>query len=374
MTPTAPSPFAVRGIVEGFYGNPWTHEQRLELLGFMASRGLNTFVYTPKDDPLVRRAWRAAYEGRELRRLNELVNRSPRRGRPRCSACRPACPCATRTRGPRRAHEQVRIRRGARRAGFGLLFDDIPRDLQHEEDRAAFDTLADAHVSRREPRRGRLETAHPAHRLPDRLLRATAPRSTSPSSAPASSPGVDIFWTGRAIVLAGPRRRGRGGVRAGGSPAGDVLGQLPGQRRGDGLRAPHRPLSRPRPAPVPPRVRRGRQRHGAVRGVEDPVRDDRRLPRRARDVRRRARAGAARSATSWGTRTSKPSLLFADNVRSSCLSPEDAPAVTRALESFAFRTDQGEARGRGGGSRDARGPARSTPPTTCCAGRSRTPR
>ena len=56
MTPTAPSPFAVRGIVEGFYGNPWTHEQRLELLGFMASRGLNTFVYTPKDDPLVRRA------------------------------------------------------------------------------------------------------------------------------------------------------------------------------------------------------------------------------------------------------------------------------------------------------------------------------
>ena len=45
------------------------------------------------------------------------------------------------------------------------------------------------------------------------------------------------------------------------------------------------------------------------------------------------------------TPTSTPSLLFADNVRSSCLSPDDAPLVTRALESFAFRLDQGDARG-----------------------------
>lgn len=23
------SPFAIRGVIEGFYGNPWTQEQRL---------------------------------------------------------------------------------------------------------------------------------------------------------------------------------------------------------------------------------------------------------------------------------------------------------------------------------------------------------
>ena len=35
--------------------------------------------------------------------------------------------------------------------------------------------------------------------------------------------------------------------------------------------------------------------------------------------------------------------LFADNVRSSAISAEDAPAVTSALQAFAFRTDQGDA-------------------------------
>ncbi len=45
----------IRGVIEGFYGRPWTHQQRLSLIDFLADRGMNTFVYSPKDDPLVRR-------------------------------------------------------------------------------------------------------------------------------------------------------------------------------------------------------------------------------------------------------------------------------------------------------------------------------
>ena len=55
------SPFAIRGVIEGFYGHPWSHEQRLRLIDFLAARGMNTFVYSPKDDPLVRRDWRLPY-------------------------------------------------------------------------------------------------------------------------------------------------------------------------------------------------------------------------------------------------------------------------------------------------------------------------
>ena len=29
------SPFAIRGVIEGFYGNPWTHEQRLDCIRFI---------------------------------------------------------------------------------------------------------------------------------------------------------------------------------------------------------------------------------------------------------------------------------------------------------------------------------------------------
>jgi len=78
MTEPAASPFAVRGVIEGFYGNPWTRQQRLDLVEFIAARGMNTFVYGPKDDPLVRRAWRAPYQGDDLARLAELVERCQR--------------------------------------------------------------------------------------------------------------------------------------------------------------------------------------------------------------------------------------------------------------------------------------------------------
>jgi hypothetical protein len=67
------SPFAIRGVIEGFDGNPWTHEQRLECVRFISARGMNTFVYGPKDDPLVRRRWREPYPDEALARLTELV-------------------------------------------------------------------------------------------------------------------------------------------------------------------------------------------------------------------------------------------------------------------------------------------------------------
>ena len=73
MTGTGASPFAVRGIIEGFYGNPWTHEQRLELIAFMGARGMNTFVYAPKDDSLIRRDWRTPYAGSDLERMAALT-------------------------------------------------------------------------------------------------------------------------------------------------------------------------------------------------------------------------------------------------------------------------------------------------------------
>lgn len=37
-TPT--SPFAIRGVIEGFYGRPWSHQQRLDLIDFIGQRGM----------------------------------------------------------------------------------------------------------------------------------------------------------------------------------------------------------------------------------------------------------------------------------------------------------------------------------------------
>jgi hyaluronoglucosaminidase len=65
--------FAVRGIVEGFYGRPWTHAQRLDAISFLAPRGLNAYVYAPKDDAKHRTEWRVPYDERELADFRELA-------------------------------------------------------------------------------------------------------------------------------------------------------------------------------------------------------------------------------------------------------------------------------------------------------------
>jgi hypothetical protein len=63
----------VRGVIEGFYGPPWSHRERLDLVRFCARHKLNTFVWAPKDDPYHRESWREPYPGAELARLEELV-------------------------------------------------------------------------------------------------------------------------------------------------------------------------------------------------------------------------------------------------------------------------------------------------------------
>lgn len=63
----------LRATVEGFYGPPWSHEERLAHLTFCAGVGLDTYVYGPKDDPWHRGRWREPYPPAELSRLAALV-------------------------------------------------------------------------------------------------------------------------------------------------------------------------------------------------------------------------------------------------------------------------------------------------------------
>ena len=40
-----------RGVVEGFYGTPWSHSDRLDLLSFYGKHKMNTYIYVTKDYP-----------------------------------------------------------------------------------------------------------------------------------------------------------------------------------------------------------------------------------------------------------------------------------------------------------------------------------
>ncbi|MFD4258123.1 beta-N-acetylglucosaminidase domain-containing protein [Streptomyces sp. NPDC058534] len=66
----------LRGSIEGFYGPPWTHEERLDQMDFLGDVRSNTYVYAPKDDPYHREKWRDPYPADKLEELTGLVQRA----------------------------------------------------------------------------------------------------------------------------------------------------------------------------------------------------------------------------------------------------------------------------------------------------------
>ncbi|KAF1746826.1 hypothetical protein GCK72_023284 [Caenorhabditis remanei] len=61
------------GVVEGFYGRPWTQEQRKHLFKRQNHLGLTTYLYAPKDDMKHRSQWRLLYSNEEMTLLRSLV-------------------------------------------------------------------------------------------------------------------------------------------------------------------------------------------------------------------------------------------------------------------------------------------------------------
>ena len=69
-----------RGFIEGYYGNPWSVEDRAALMTWGGYYKLNSYFYAPKDDPKHNSAWRELYTEEELetliRPLAEAGNKS----------------------------------------------------------------------------------------------------------------------------------------------------------------------------------------------------------------------------------------------------------------------------------------------------------
>lgn len=62
-----------RGVVEGFYGNPWTTNDRKRQFEFYGENKMNVYIYGPKDDPYHRAKWREPYPAAEAAVIKELV-------------------------------------------------------------------------------------------------------------------------------------------------------------------------------------------------------------------------------------------------------------------------------------------------------------
>jgi hypothetical protein len=143
-----PPRFIHAGVIEGFYGKPWSHRDRLDLLRFMGRVGLNTYVYAPKDDPYHRERWREPYPPAEAARLRELVDTARATG---VSLWYAVSPGGSMTYADSGDYAVLLEKLAAVRAfgvtTFGLFLDDVPATLTHELDQRRYGSLAAAHAA-----------------------------------------------------------------------------------------------------------------------------------------------------------------------------------------------------------------------------------
>ena len=137
-------PQFLSGVIEGFYGPPWSPAERHQLWDWMVRSGLNTYFYGPKDDLHQRAIWREPYDEAGLKEVQDAVEGCRQRGLRLIYACSPGLDVTYSDPADRRAIE-VRLTQlmqvGVR--DFCILLDDIP-DAMRAGDQARWASLAAA--------------------------------------------------------------------------------------------------------------------------------------------------------------------------------------------------------------------------------------
>ena len=140
--------FAVRGVVEGFYGPPWEPAARREAISFLADRGMNAYVYAPKDDVWHRARWREPYPEAERAEIERLARHCAAVGVRMGFAVSPGLDIDYRS--PEDLALLVAKLSGLRAAGadwFLLLLDDIPMRPGLAADQGALATALGREIS-----------------------------------------------------------------------------------------------------------------------------------------------------------------------------------------------------------------------------------
>uniref|UniRef100_A0A8C7U1G5 protein O-GlcNAcase n=1 Tax=Oncorhynchus mykiss TaxID=8022 RepID=A0A8C7U1G5_ONCMY len=135
------------GVVEGFYGRPWSMEQRKVLFQWMQRWELNTYLYGPKDDLKHRLLWREVYSPEEEGQLHTLIVESEKRGLRFVYSLSPGQDIVFSS-----SCDLSLLKRKLRQVSklgcqaFAILFDDIDHSLC-QADSQAFSSFAHAQVS-----------------------------------------------------------------------------------------------------------------------------------------------------------------------------------------------------------------------------------
>ncbi|XP_034043229.1 protein O-GlcNAcase isoform X4 [Thalassophryne amazonica] len=137
----------ISGVVEGFYGRPWTMEQRTDLFKREQKWGLNSYLYAPKDDYKHRMYWRDLYTAQEAEQLTSLISAAKEHDVDFIYAISPGLDITFSS--PRELAALKKKLDQVKELGcssFSLLFDDIETEMC-PADKQAFSSFAHAQVA-----------------------------------------------------------------------------------------------------------------------------------------------------------------------------------------------------------------------------------
>uniref|UniRef100_A0A7N6FFZ2 GH84 domain-containing protein n=1 Tax=Anabas testudineus TaxID=64144 RepID=A0A7N6FFZ2_ANATE len=189
----------------GFYGRPWTMEQRTELFQREQTWGLNTYLYAPKDDYKHRMYWRDLYSAQEAEQLIVLISAAKRHNVEFIYAISPGLDITfsnpKEVAALKRKLDQVK-EFGCR--SFSLLFDDIETEMC-PADKQTFSSFAHAQVAITNEVYQHLGEPETFLFCPTDYCAAFCTPSVPQSSylhtvGEKLLPGIDILWTGELTV------------------------------------------------------------------------------------------------------------------------------------------------------------------------------
>lgn len=65
-----------RGVVEGFYGNPWTTDDRVDVIEWGSQFKMNNYMFAPKNDKYHSEKWRELYPTETLNEMKKIADAS----------------------------------------------------------------------------------------------------------------------------------------------------------------------------------------------------------------------------------------------------------------------------------------------------------
>ncbi|MFG2496913.1 beta-N-acetylglucosaminidase domain-containing protein [Streptomyces sp. NPDC048441] len=200
---------AVRGMTEGFYGTPWTREQRLDQLDFMGRTKQNRYLYAPGDDLYRQARWREPYPAEQRADFRALAERAKANHVTLAWSFAPGqAMCMSSAKDIKALNRKIDAMWALGVRAFQLQFQDVSYSEWHcDADADAFGSGPDA-AAKAQSRVANAVSAHLAERHPGAKPLSLMPTeyyqdgSTEYRAAVADHlhRGIEVAWTGVGVV------------------------------------------------------------------------------------------------------------------------------------------------------------------------------